>query len=150
MASDDVSRQRGRLPRWPGWTRWPLRTGHPVRDSIIGAVVVVYAWILGGLAPFTMNSLVGVLIPGAALGVIATVRPPRRIPAPEKLDTLGMSWWIILVAALFEWEASAFKDDSKPWHPALTTLVDPLIGPHVLKSAAVVIWLLVGWGLVRR
>jgi hypothetical protein len=150
MASDDVSRRRGRLPRWQGWTRWPLRNGHPVRDTLIGALVVGYAWILGGMAPFTTKSLLGVLIPGALLGLIAYGRPPERIPAPEKLDITGMSYWLICVAAMFEWEASAFKDDSRPWHPALTDLVNPIIGPHPLKSAAVVIWLLVGWGLVRR
>ena len=150
MASDDGSRRPGRLPHRPGWTRWPLRNGHPLRDTMIGLGVAGYAWIIAGLAPFTTKSLVGVIIPGAVLGTIAYVRPPNRIPPPEKIDILGMSWWLILVAGLFEWEASAFKDNSAPWHPALTTLVNPLIGPHLLKSAAVVIWLRVGWGLVRR
>lgn len=150
MASEDVSHGRGRLPHWPGRTWWPLRNGHPVRDTVIGAVMLGYAWVMGGLAPFTMDSLVGVLVPGAVLGTIAYVRPPQRIPAPEKINITGMSYWVILVAALFEWEASAFKDNSAPWHPALTTLVNPLIAPHLLKSVAVVIWLRVGWALVRR
>lgn len=150
MATDEVSRRHGRLPHRPGWTRWPLRNGRPVRDTLIGVTVVAYAWVLGGLAPFTMTSLVAVLIPGAVLGAIAYVRPPERIPPPEKINITGASYWLILVAALFEWEASAFKDNSAPWHPALTTLLNPLIAPHILKSGAVVIWLLVGWGLVRR
>lgn len=148
MATDDTSGAGGR--RWPRWRHWPLRNGHPVRDTLIGAAVIGYAWVLGGLAPFTMKSLVGVLIPGAVIGAIAYGRPPERIPAPDRLDITGASYWLIAVALLFEWEASAFKDNSVTWHPALTTLVNVIIGPHPLKSAAVVIWLMVGWGLVRR
>lgn len=150
MATDDVPGGRGRPARWLGMPRWPLRTGRPARDTVIAAVLLGYAWVLGGLHPFTMNSLVGVLIPGFVIGAIAYGRPPERIPPPEKLDITGTSYWLIAVAALFEWEASAFKDNSAPWHPALTTLINPLIGPHMLKSAAVVVWLMVGWGLVRR
>jgi hypothetical protein len=148
MATDDLSSRRAR--RWPAWRRWPMRNGHPARDAAIGAVVLGYAWILGGLAPFTMTSLVGVLIPGALLVAIAYGKPPQRIPPPDRLDVTGASYWLIAVAALFEWEASAFRDDSRPWHPALTTLVNSVISPHPLKSAAVVVWLMVGWGLVRR
>lgn len=148
MATDDVPGRAVR--RWLSRSRWPLRSGHPVRDTLIGVTVVGYAWVLGGLPPFTMRSLVGVLIPGAVLGAIAYGRPPERIPPPERMDITGASYWLIAVAALFEWEASAFKDNSQPWHPALTTLVNSLIAPHPLKSAAVVIWLMVGWGLVRR
>jgi hypothetical protein len=150
MTSDDGPGRHGRLAHRLHWARWPMRNGHPARDTMIGLAVAGYAWILAGLAPFTTASLVGVLIPGAVLGTVAYVGPPNRIPPPEKIDLLGMSWWIILVAALFEWEASAFKDNSRPWHPALTTLVNPLIGPHLVKSVAVIIWLRVGWGLVRR
>jgi hypothetical protein len=150
MATDDVSQRPGRSGRWPGAPRWPLRNGHPVRDTLIGVTLVSYAWVLAGLAPFTMKSLLGVLLPGAVIGALAYGRPPERIPAPEKLDITGMSYWLIAVAVLFEWEASAYKDNSDPWHPALTTLINPLLGPHLVKSAAVLIWLLVGWGLVRR
>jgi len=57
---------------------------------------------------------------------------------------------VIAVAALFEWEASAYKDNSLPWHPSLTDLINPMIGPHVLRSAAILLWIMVGWALVRR
>ena len=148
MATDNIPRRAERLRA--GWPHWPLRNGHPARDSLIGIAVAGYAWLLAGLAPFSTKSLVGVLIPGAVIGVLAYGRPVRRLPAPEKLDITGASWWLIAVAGLFEWEASAFRDNSLPWHPALTTLVNSVIAPHPLKSAAVLIWLLVGWGLVRR
>lgn len=119
------------------------------RNAIVGAAVVGYAWLLAGMAPFSTRALVGVLVPGAVLGVIAYTRPPERIPAPESVDMAGFSYWIIVVALLFEWEASAVRDD-RPWHPSLTDLINPLIAAHPVKTAAIVVWLLAGWALVRR
>jgi hypothetical protein len=122
----------------------------PARNAIIGAAVIGYAWMLGGTAPFSTRALLGVLLPGAVLGVIALARPPERIPAPETIDVAGFSYWIICIALLFEWEASAVRDSLVPAHPSLTDLINPLIAPHPIKAAAIVVWLLAGWALVKR
>ncbi len=132
-----------------GEPRLPLGA-RPARNAAIGAGLIGYAWILGGTSPFSLKALLGVLLPGAVLGVIAYGRPPERIPAPESVDVTGFSLWIICVALLFEWEAAAVRDGSPTWHPSLTDLVNPLISPHPIKSAAIVVWLLVGWALVKR
>jgi len=124
-------------------------SARPARNAIIGAAVIGYAWLLGGAAPFSTRALVEVLLPGAMLGVIAYARPPERIPPPATVDTAGFSYWIIAIGLLFEWEASAVRDD-RPWHPSLTDLINPLIAPHPIKTAAIVGWLLAGWALVRR
>ena len=116
---------------------------------MIAASLIGYAWVVGGAAPFSVKALLGVLVPGAVLGVIAYARPPDRIQVPESVDTAGFSYWIIAIALLFEWEASAVRDN-RPWHPSLTDLINPLIAPHPIKTAAVVVWLLSGWALVRR
>jgi hypothetical protein len=100
--------------------------------------------------PFTRNALLIVLVPGAVLVGIAYVRPPKRIPPPERLDLTGFSYWAFAVGALLEWEASAFKDGAPSWHPALTTLIDPVLGTRPVKAAGILIWLLAGWALVRR
>jgi hypothetical protein len=145
MATDDVPRDRpGRLPFWPG------RGGRRVRIILVGTGLAGYAWIAGSIAPLTTDSLVMVLIPGVILAVVARWWPPERIPPPDRLDITGVSFWAICVAALFEWEASAFRDNSLPWHPSLTDLVNPLLGPHLVKSGAILVWMLVGWALVRR
>ena len=91
-----------------------------------------------------------VVIPGALLGIVAVGRPPQRIPPPEELDVIGMSYWVICLAAFFEWEASAWRDSSWPWHPSFTNVIGPLMEPHLIKSAAILVWLLAGWALVRR
>ena len=146
MARDGSPAPRDR----PSRLAWPRRPAHPVLAAAIGAGLGVYAWVAGSAAPFSRGAFVGVLIPGAVLAVIAYGRPPERIPPPEQLDPLGMSYWLIALTAFFEWEASAYKDNSLPWHPSFTDLINPLIDPHLVKSAAILVWMLAGWALVRR
>jgi hypothetical protein len=158
MAADDLSARAADMPEAAGSVTGPpsgLDQATPdgyktARTLFISAVVVTYAWVAGAAAPFSTRALISVLIPGALLGAIAYGRPPERIPPPESVDLTGFSYWIVCLALLFEWEASAVRADSPWWHPSLTDLVTPLLGPHEIKSAAFATWLLAGWGLVNR
>ena len=151
MATDDVPGGLTGSAAAPGshWLVRPTaRTGYAPQSS--ASRWSSYAWAVRATEPFSTIALVCVLIPGVVLrrhrhGLAATAHPP-----PDKLDITGMFYWVIAVAALFEWEASAWKDNSLPWHPSLTDLINPLLGPHVVKSAAILLWMLVGWALVRR
>jgi hypothetical protein len=135
----------------PSVRRPPRMLGaRPVRNSLVGVTLIGYAWFAAGQAPFSNKALLSVLLPGAVLGAIAYGRPPERIPAPDQIDLTGFSYWVICLAALFEWEASAFRSGSTWSHPALTDLINPVIAPHPIKSAAIVVWLMAGWGLVKR
>lgn len=147
MTTDELTRWAEDLPR----RSRPDRPGkRPARQIMIGTGLVAYSWAAGATAPFSTDALLSVLLHGAVLAAIAYRFPPERIEPPEHIDAVGFSYWAIGIAALVEWEAAAFRDNSPPWHPSLTELVDPLIGPHPLKSAAVLVWLLTGCGLVRR
>lgn len=139
----------GGLLRPTAEPRLPLGA-RPARNAVVGAGLVAYAWVLGGTPPFSTRALLGVLLPGAVLGVVAFTRPPQRIPPPDSVDMTGLSYWLIAIALLFEWEASAFRAGSRASHPTLTMLIDPLIQPHPVRSLAIVAWLLAGWALVRR
>jgi hypothetical protein len=150
MAANDVSPSPGRLGHATGAFRLPTRGGRLARKLVIGTGLAVYSWVAASAAPFSRAALLFVLLPGAVLAAIAIWRPPARIRPPDRLDVAGFSYWAICVAALFEWEASAFKDNARTWHPSLTDLINPLITPHPLKSAAILLWLLAGWALVRR
>jgi hypothetical protein len=147
MAADDV-------PRWPerrpGRLQARIRGGRPVRKVVIGAGLAAYSWVAASTVPFTRNALLVVLLPGAAVAVLAYGRPVRRIPPPDRVDVTGFSYWAVCIIALFEWEAAAFRDNSLWWHPSLTALIDPVLGVHPVKAAAILIWLLSGWALVRR
>jgi len=150
MARDGTPAPRDRSSSGPSrlaWPRWPV---HPVTAAAIAAGLAVYAWVDGAAGPFTRGAFLGVLIPGAVLAVIAYARPPGRRDALRRLDGLGMSYWLIILTLFFEWEASAYKDNSWPWHPSFTDLITPLMGPHLIKSTAILLWILAGWALVRR
>jgi hypothetical protein len=126
------------------------RVSHPARKIAVGASLLVYCWFAAGTVPFTRNALLIVLAPGAVAGVLAFGKSPRRIPPPVRLDVVGFSYWGIAVTVLLEWEASAFKDGASWWHPALTTLIDPTLGARPVKAMGLLLWLLAGWGLLRR
>jgi hypothetical protein len=151
MATDPAQARRDHPGRWP-WrvAAKPRRPVHLALLVLICAGLVAYAWVDAGAAPFTRGALVGVVVPGALLSLIAVGRPPERIPPPDELDIRGMSYWLIALAAFFEWEASAWRDNSWPWHPSFTNLLLPLLEPHLVKTAAIMVWLLAGWALVRR
>jgi hypothetical protein len=134
--------------REPGEARLPAGA-RPARNAMIAVGLISYAWILAGTAPFSMKALFGVLLPGAVLGGIAYGRPPERIPPPQSVDLTGFWYWMICIALIFEWEASAVRD-SQPGHPSLTDLIKPLLEPQPVKCAAIVVWLLAGWALVKR
>jgi hypothetical protein len=141
-------------PQWPdrppGRLRLPALSPRQTRQGLIGAALVIYSWFAGTTTPFTRNALLIVLVPGAVAGMIAYGRPAQRIPPPESLDLTGSTYWLIAIAALFEWEASAFRDFTNTWHPPLSDLINPVLGLHPVKAVAVLAWLLAGWGLVRR
>ena len=149
MATNPASARSDQPGRWWQVAR-PRRPAHLALLALIIAGLAVYSWVVAAAAPFSRGALVGVVIPGAVVGLLASFRPPERIPPPAELDMVGMSYWMICLAAFFEWEASAWRDSSWPWHPFFTNLVDPLLDPHPVKTAAILVWLLAGWALVRR
>jgi hypothetical protein len=137
----------------PGRWRQVARPRRPAQLALLALILAglaVYAWMAAAAAPFSRGALVAVVIPGAVLGVIAYGRPPERIAPPAELDIVGMSYWGICLAAFFEWEASAWRDSSWPWHPSFTNLIGPLLAPHLVKTVAILLWMLAGWALVRR
>ncbi len=126
------------------------RTRHGARIALIGTGVAGYSWVAGMLASFTLASLISVLIPIAVLGVIAYRLGPRRIPAPRRLDITGASYWALAVIMFFEWEAAGWRDGSQFWHPTLSIVLAPWMGHHIIKSVSFAVWLMAGWGLVKR
>jgi len=131
--------------------RWPLSSRRISSPRLaLSLVLFAYAWLAASTRPFTFMSLLVVLLPGAVIAGVAIWGPPDRIEAPDRLDITGFSWWLVIVAVLFEWEAAGFRDNSPWWHPSLTELVNPIIAPYPLRAIAFFLWLITGWALVRR
>ena len=162
MAANGVSRSPGRLRGGPGRPvadggqeraarqRWARKLRPSGQRLALSAVLFGYAWLAATTRPFTFMSLLVVLLPGAVVAGVAIWGPPDRIEAPDRLDIAGFSWWLVIIAVLFEWEAAGFRDNSPWWHPSLTELVNPIIAPYPLRSIAFFLWLITGWALVRR
>jgi hypothetical protein len=127
-----------------------FRTRRGARIALIGAGVAGYSWLAGMLASFTLASLISILIPIAGIVVIAYRIGPRRIPAPQRLDITGVSYWAVAVIMFFEWEAAGYRDGSHWWHPTLSIVLAPWMGHHLVKSVSFAVWLMAGWGLVKR
>jgi hypothetical protein len=150
MSTEDVPRWPERPPGRQRWARPSALRARRVRQVAIAGALVGYSWFAATTVPFTRNALLVVLVPGAVAGFVAYGHPPQRIPPPDRLDLTGSSYWMIAIAALLEWEASAFRDFTNTWHPPLSDLINPLLDLHPVKAAAMIMWLLAGWGLVRR
>ncbi len=150
MARDGTPARRDQPSSWPRRLAWPRRPAHPVLAVAIGTGLAVYAWVDGSAVPFSRGALVGVLIPGAVLAVIAVGRPPERIPPPDGLDIARHVLLADHPHGVLRVGGVRLQDNSWPWHPSFTDLVTPLLGPHLVKSAAILVWMLAGWALVRR
>ena len=126
--------RRGRaVPGEPG-TR--LRGVGPAVCGWHYAVLFGYAW-LAARAALHAHALLVVLLPGAVVAGVAIWGPPDRIEAPDRLDIAGLFCWLVVIAVLFEWEAAGWHDNSLPWHPSLTELVNPIIAPYPLRAIAI-------------
>ena len=67
--------QETREPGQPVGARWPGGRPRPVLGTLAVLGLAGYAWVASGLPPFSGRALLGVLIPGAAIGLIAYGRP---------------------------------------------------------------------------
>jgi len=111
---------------------------------------IVYAWIVGGFPSFTLASNIAVFIVGAAVLVIAFVRPPERKPLGPPVNRTAVLWWALALGGFTVLELiNLFLGSTHP-HPTWSVLIAPLLADHFAKSVAVFIWLRVGWVLLHR
>jgi hypothetical protein len=75
--------------------------------------------------------------------------PGERVRAKRRLSRAALVWALWFVAAAL-WEAYAFVKGSTPAHPTISVLLDPPLDVHVVRAAAFMGWLTLGWRLLRR
>lgn len=94
------------------------------------------------------------------IATVAVVLLARAVRSPsEPISTAprlrnGLLLWSPLVIAVSVWELFALSRQSEwnvpdPSHPTLSTLLDPMLEQGPGRLAAWLIWLAIGWRLLR-
>ena len=123
------------------------------RLAIVGAVaLIVYAWVVAGLRPFTDPENILVALPILAVLVLAARRGPskpdltnRSVPAQR-----GAIVWLGLAGAIVAWELIALFSSPRDDHPTMSSIADWIMSVHVGRAAFVAVWLVLGVALARR
>ncbi len=126
------------------WLRWLPVVAGGVAVALLGASFQTHSW----------PSTIMVLIPAAAVLVLAIRRPTATIESTEALRR-GVPLWSVLLGATLLWEAYAFVRQPD-WsranqdYPTMSTLLDPVLESGPLRIVGWLVWLGVGWRLVAR
>jgi hypothetical protein len=115
------------------------------------AVVVVtlcFVWVAGGLRSFTWPAMVFTAVGGLAIFVVAgrSAGPSTATPANRR----DLAVWALWLGAVTGWELWALSMDPRSSHPTLSSLLNNVIETHPGRSAALLVWLALGWWLARR
>jgi hypothetical protein len=126
-----------------------------VSGRIATAAGLAFAVIVGGFARYSWPATVAVVSVGAMAIAATWRRPVPEGPEQAKLDTVGSAVWVTPFLALGLLELTnlllqpSLKADSYA-HPTLSVLTDPILASHPGRSVALLMWLAVGWFLVKR
>jgi hypothetical protein len=117
-------------------------------------VAVAFGAVAGGFERYRWPMTFAIIVPGVTGIVIASRARWRRAPN-QPVDRIGVSLWVAGLVGLGVFELINFvlqpnRLIGSESHPTLSTLFDEVILGHPAQSAALVIWLLVGWWLVER
>jgi hypothetical protein len=112
--------------------------------------------------PFTVGADVVTAVPLAVVFVVMLVtiparrernESPTRTPTPSSAVRPGADrrwlWWSAPVLAVTGWEFYCYVSLPRVDHPTLSVLIDMLDGSTVGKFVAFVLWLALGWFLVK-
>lgn len=124
---------------------------HPLVIAAIGAAV--WAWFASGVRTFTRPAEVLTFLPGLAV-LILTLRPSAssavagaRPLAPHR--RWGILPWIVVLAASVGWELAELFSQPRHVHPTISSIMDSLLSTHPSRFIGYLLWLILGWLLVR-
>jgi hypothetical protein len=125
-----------------------MRPSLPWRVSALVAGALGYAWVGGGLRPFTWPAMVSTTLGGLAILIPAwrRGRSPSRIRASRE----GLAAWTVWLAVATGWELWALSMQPRSTHPTISSLLNGVVETHPGRSVALLTWLALGWWLARR
>jgi hypothetical protein len=142
--------QGSRLPG--GWLR-----SSPLRGRAAWAGVVVLALLVTPREPFSWNAriatgLVGVAIVAVALARNQHRRRPEDVPRPQLggSRTASLVVWLVVLGGLVAYQLAIFFSEPRDLYPTLSSLINPVIEPYLVRAAAFFTWIWAGWYLVAR
>lgn len=115
---------------------------------------VAFALVVGWFDRYSDVASVAVAGVGAFAIALSWHGPLREEPL-EPAETAGKVLWMLVVVALAAWElANLFQQPSLTLnsyrHPTISVLSDPFLGTGIGRELALLLWLRVGWGLLKR
>ena len=123
------------------WSRWRA-------TALVAAAALGYAWVGGGLRPFSWPAMVSTTLGGLAILIPAWRRGCS--PASVRASHVGLVAWTLWLAAATGWELWALSMHPRSTHPTISSLLDTVVETHPGRSVAVLAWLALGWWLARR
>ena len=120
--------------------------------ALLVVAALVVAFLGASFQTHSWPATIMVLVPAAALLVIAARQPSRPVTRDAAL-TRGLVLWSVLIGATLLWEGIAFvqqPDWMLPSHdyPTMSTLLDPVLEHGPLRIVGWLVWLGVGARLV--
>src|SRR5690348_13489792 len=111
----------------------------------VGGVTLWLGWVGGGPRPFTLAALVFTAGGGLAIFVVAwrSAGPSTATPANRR----DLAVWALWLGAVTGWELWALSMHPRSSHPTLSSLLNNVIETHPGRSAALLVWLALGWWL---
>ncbi len=128
-----LERPRARLRRADGWD----------------AAIVGYAALAALFTPLSAPAAVAVLLPGALVVVLRTVRPVGELPKDAQ-PAHAAGQWLSLAAVGALWWLVAFHWGNDSEHPTLSLLLDPVLETYPGRLLGYTLWLGAGRWLATR
>jgi hypothetical protein len=122
---------------------------------LLAIPAVAYAIVVGAFGRYSWPATVAVVVPGAAALIIAWRDSAVPRPVGPPIERAGAVAWASVFVAAGLWELTALLlqpslTTDSPAHPTISVLTDPLLATHPGRSLVLLLWLGVGFYLMRR
>ena len=116
---------------------------------MVAALLVIYAWWVVALAPFSGRATAAVVLAGATAMAVGP-RERRRTRPPNAVRMAGIATWAGLATLAGAWQLAAYLQHPRADHPTVSSLTNGLLDSHVTRAAVFVLWIAAARGLARR